>query len=358
MGIFDTRTFRVLASALVFAAVLAFIYAARKTLIIFLFAILFAYLIGPLIAKVQKTLKTTRGKSIALVYLALLIGLAVLFTFIGPRIVHEGQKLSQTFPSLFEKLVTGNIAFQIGTQRGWSYDTMVRIQHFLADHSQTILKYGQAFGARLAMFAANAWILVVIPILAVFFLKDGDEMAESVLRLFEARRRRDFVESVLNDIHLMLAHYIRAQMTLAGLSAVVYVTVLLIMRVPYAFVLGTAGGLMEFVPVVGPAVAAALIVGISLLMSYNHIFILVGFLALWRLVQDYFNSPRIMEHSLELHPLAVLFGVLTGAEIGGVVGVYLSIPAMATMRIIWREWRNYREGKFGGTPATIEKRSA
>jgi predicted PurR-regulated permease PerM len=141
----------------------------------------------------------------------------------------------------------------------------------------------------------------------------------------------------------MLAAYIRAQLVLAGISLVVYTVVLAVMRVPYGLVLGALGGFMEFIPVVGPAVAAISILGVAFLSNYPHILLLLLFLGVWRLIQDYVNSPRIMGNRVELHPLAALFGVLVGAEIAGVVGVYLSIPVIATLRIVWRRWERYEE---------------
>jgi predicted PurR-regulated permease PerM len=75
---------------------------------------------------------------------------------------------------------------------------------------------------------------------------------------------------------------------------------------------------------------------------------LLIFLAAWRLIQDSVISPRIMGRSLELHPLAAIFGVLAGAEIAGVLGVYLSIPVMASLRIVFRRWRLYAEKRRFG----------
>ena len=105
---------------------------------------------------------------------------------------------------------------------------------------------------------------------------------------------------------------------------------------------------MEFIPVVGPLVAAVQILGASLLLSYPHWLVLLIFLAAWRLVQDYVVSPRIMGKSMELHPLGAIFGVLAGGEIAGVLGIYLSIPVMASLRIVWRRWRLYAEKKRFG----------
>jgi len=149
-------------------------------------------------------------------------------------------------------------------------------------------------------------------------------------------------------LNQMLAHFIRAQLTLAALSMLVYTAFMASMQVPYALVLGTAGGMMEFIPVLGPLVAAVLIIGVALLLSYPHWLILLVFLGVWRMVQDYVISPRIMGRSMELHPLAAIFGVLAGGEIAGVLGIYLSIPVMASLRIVWRRWRLYAEKRRFG----------
>jgi predicted PurR-regulated permease PerM len=76
--------------------------------------------------------------------------------------------------------------------------------------------------------------------------------------------------------------------------------------------------------------------------------ILLAFLGAWRLVQDYVVSPRVLGQSTELHPLAAIFGVLAGGEIAGILGIYLSIPVMASLRIVWRRWRLYAEKRRFG----------
>ena len=196
--------------------------------------------------------------------------------------------------------------------------------------------------------AQNIWLLVIIPILAAFFLKDGRTFSNIGLAFIQSKPQREFLEGVLADMNQMLAHFIRAQLTLAALSLVIYTSVLGIMRVPYALVLGTAGGAMEFIPVVGPLVAAVLILGVALLMGYSHWIILLAFLGGWRLIQDYVVSPRVMGEKMQLHPLAAIFGVLAGGEIAGVLGVYLSIPVMASLRIVWRRWQLYSEKRRFG----------
>lgn len=344
---FDARTIRVLLTVMLFMIVLGFLYAAHHTLVAFLFAVFFAYLVDPAVSRVEKWTHG-RGLSIAVIYFLLVILLSTFFFFVGPQIAREAQRLSQNMPALLEKVGTGQIAEQFGTKHGWSLRTIEQAKAFLASHRNDLLELGKRVGFRIAELAQQSWLLVAVPVLAAFFLKDGRNFSEVALSFAHTRPQREFLQGVLDDLNQMLAHFIRAQLTLAALSLVVYVSFMELMRLPYALVLGTAGGLMEFIPVVGPLVAAVLIVGVALLMSYSHWLVLIVFLGAWRLIQDYVISPRIMGKSMELHPLAAIFGVLAGAEIAGVLGVYLSIPVMASLRIVWRRWRLYAEKRRFG----------
>ena len=345
MALIDSRTVRVLVTTLLFALGLAFLYIARRTLIAFLFAIFFAYLVDPAVASLQKWTRG-RGPAIAVIYLVFVILLSTLFFFVGPRTAREARRLGESWPSLTERFNTGDLAHQIGQQRGWSGETTQLLQKIMSD--PRLAGVAQAVGIHVAEVAKQAWLLIVVPILAIFFLKDGQAFSQVGLSLVQSRPQREFLQDVLTDLNQMLAQFIRAQLELAALSMLVYISFMAATRVPYALVLGTAGGIMEFIPVVGPLVAGVVIIAVALLMSYSHWVMLVAFLIGWRLIQDYVVSPRIMGKSMELHPLAAIFGVLAGAEIAGVLGVYLSIPVMASLRIVWRRWRMYAEKKRFG----------
>ena len=334
-------------TVLLFALALGFLYAARQSLILFIFAIFFAYLINPLVERLQTVLRG-RGRAIAAIYCLLVIGLALLVFFVGPQVAKQAARLGQALPDLTKKVSSGQIAVDIGRQRGWSGATQDRIRDVLKDHSQDLVDLAQRFGVRAAETAKNVWVLVLVPILAVFFLLDAGNFNEVALSLVQSRAQREFLQDVLRDLNQMLAQFIRAQLTLAGLSLVVYTSVLGVLRVPYAMVLGTTGGVMEFVPIVGPLVAGILMAVVAVLAGYSYWPVLVLFLLIWRLIQDYVISPRVMGGSVQLHPLAALFGVLAGGEIAGVLGVYLSIPVMASLRIVWRRWRIYAEKRRFG----------
>ena len=347
MSLIDGRTARVLFTVLVFAAGLGFLYVARRTLIAFLFAVFFAYLVDPAVSRVQKWTKS-RGRSIAVIYLLIVVFLGTFFFFVGPKIGHEAQKLTESLPALLERVSSGQIAEQIGAEHGLSKATRNQLSSFLASHRDALLSLAQRAGLRVAEAAQQSWLLIVVPILAGFFLKDGSAISQVALSFVHTKPQREFLQGVLSDMNQMLAQFIRAQIILAALSWVAYCLFLWTTGAQYTLMLGTAGGLLEFVPVVGPLVAGALILSVALLTGYSHWLLVLAFLIAWRMVQDYVVSPRIMGKSMELHPLGAIFGVLAGGEIAGVLGVYLSIPVMASLRIVWRRWRMYAEKRRFG----------
>jgi predicted PurR-regulated permease PerM len=354
LTILDSRTSRVLFTAFLFAVGLGFIYAARRTLILFLFAIFFAYLINPAVGRLEKLVRS-RVWAISVIYLLLLVALAVFGFLVGPRIARQSARLGAQLPGLMDKASTGQLSGQIdqlaeriGSEHGWSDATQKRIQGFLLSRREDLASLAQHIGVRAAEAAQQMWVLFLVPILAIFFLRDGGSFHEVLLALVQSRSQREFLQDVLQDLNQMLAQFIRAQLTLAALSFLAYTSILGAMRVPFALMLGTAGGALEFVPLAGPLLAGTAMMTVAVLAGYQHWPFLLLFLFVWRLVLDYAISPRVMGAKVELHPLAALFGILAGGEIAGVLGVYLSIPVMASLRIVWQRWRIYAEKrKFG-----------
>jgi len=355
--VWDPKTARILCTAFIFALGLAFLHAARETLTLFLFAILFAYFVAPLVSRLEKPLRG-RIQAIGAVYLiliALLVGLGFL---VGPKIAGEGSALATSLPSLLDKAGSGELVSQVGQKHGWSEARQAQIQNFFIAHKDDILGFGRAIGQKLAEPAQHIWWLILIPILSIFFLKDGRSIGENLIAMGRAPEERETLRGIVGDVNVMLGSYIRAQLTLASLTLVAYTVVLSILHLRYALILGPLAGMFEFVPVVGPAVAAIIVFVIAVLTSYPHLIWVVIFLAIWRLVQDYINAPHIMGGSLEISPLVQILAVLSGGEIAGVVGALISVPAVATLRILWRRLTSEKgaDAPIAPIPAEISRR--
>lgn len=339
-----------LTTILVYALALIFIYMARHVLVAFLLALLLAYLVEPVVGWFQKVLRLPRGWSIALLYLLFTLAVVIFFTAVGPGLLRQSVKLGRDLPGLTEKLASGTLVAQVGSARGWSIETQREVTRIIAEHRNDITRLIQELESYAAAFAQNLWWIAIIPIISVFFLVSGGELGRGIIDLAVIRRRRQFLDALMADLHDVWAHFIRAQLLLMLIAMAAYVLFLTSIGVPNGLVLGFSAGLLEFIPTLGPIIAAVVILGVSFVFGYPHWLVILIFLGIWRGVQDYVIAPHVMGRHMELHPFLVIFAVLTGAELAGVLGVFLSVPVVASLRVLWIRWRAYDRSRLEPGP--------
>jgi predicted PurR-regulated permease PerM len=353
MQLIHRQTLSVLSTILIVAAVLWLLWAARLPVLVFLFAMFFAYLLEPAVKWVAKHVGG-RGRAVLVIYMALVGVIAGGIAIAAPRIARDVPAIAKTLPEIADQISSGQIVFQIGKSQGWSNQTRRAAANWLHAHQDDVTAIAQTVASRAAEISAHFGWVLLIPILAVFFLKDKGRLGDAMLEFVSRDDDRAFWRDVISDLDRMLAHFIRAQLLLALAAMVAYTVFLTAISFPAGFGLGVLGGLLEFIPFVGPAITAALLLLIAIVTGYPHWLLLLGFLAAWRAIQDYVNTPYLMGEGLELHPLAVLFGILAGGEVAGLPGIFLSIPVMAALRIVWRHSRFRRaptEPPVGATPS-------
>ena len=334
----DRRTLNVLLTTLLVAAVCGVVYSARRVIAIFLFAVFFAYLLDPVVKFLQLhslLFRNLRRPVVVEVYLAFVFIIVLLGYAFAPGIARNTAKLVDDIPVLLDGLTTGDIAIQLGDQYGWSDKQEVRFRTLLKRHSQDIDSLVGTVDHYIPNAAGVLFCIILIPILAIFLLLDGDDIADGLIRLVIPVDSRPRVHAIALELHLMLSSYMRAQVLLCGFSFVFYSAALLLFRFPHAIALAALGGLLEFIPTVGWASTAAAILAVGI-VSHSHWGWMLALLALWRLAQDYFISPRVLGRHLEIHPLAAIFAVLVGAEVAGIIGIFLAVPFIASMRVILR----------------------
>jgi predicted PurR-regulated permease PerM len=201
------------------------------------------------------------------------------------------------------------------------------------------------------------WLLLV-PVLAFFFLKDVNQFRLLVLRLFPVGRWRYRAELVMSDVNTTLAAYTRAQLISCVIIGIECTIGFYALGLRYALLLGILAGIFEFVPLIGP-LAIGILVTLTAGASehpWNALYAAI-FLIVVRIAHDYFVYPRIVRDGIHMHPLAIILSVLAGEQAAGIPGVFLSIPIVAILTVIYRHVLEHqgRRGLVSGIIQDAEK---
>jgi predicted PurR-regulated permease PerM len=327
----DERALKVVWTIFLFGLFLAIVYFIRDTLLIFALAIFFAYMLWPVVGLVERLIPKRRNYALAVVYVSL-IGLFVLIGFeLLPKIAGQAISLATRFPSL----ISGNKLASIPL--GFLNPVREQIVDFATREAATleskVVPFIQEAGAKILTGIGALLPAILIPILAFFFLKDGEQIRINLIGAVEDGHDRSMLEQILDDVHLLLKNYIRALVLMSVASFVCWVVFLSIMRYHYELLLAALAGVLEFIPVIGPA-AAGIVMLVVCAGSGGILWILI-FWGCYRVFADYILSPYLMSAGVELHPLLVLFGVLAGESVAGIPGMFFSIPAIAILRVLY-----------------------
>jgi predicted PurR-regulated permease PerM len=336
----DRRTVDVLLTTLLFMGVCSLVYSARRVILVFVVSILFAYLINPIVRFIEGHslfFRTLRGPAVVEVYLLLLIFVAIPARTLVPALLRQTSALRDAVPVLLSDHPDEELVTEVGSRYGWTDLQEVRLKAFLAGHRDDLRGLVLNAEHQLPTVAQALGSVLVIPILAIFFLREGGDLANSFILFASTRGRSEPVRALAEKLDAAMKNYIKAKVILGSLSLVVYSVTMLLCGVPYAVILGICGGVLDCIPVAGGIVAAAMMISFGVL-THSHWIWMSVLLVGWRVAQDYFIAPRVMGRNLEIHPLMAIFGVMAGWEIGGVVGVYLAFPLMAAASVVWRSY--------------------
>jgi len=314
------------------------LYLLRETLFIFVVALLFAYLLWPLVNLLDRRLPG-RPKVLALtiVYLLLVGFLIVIGIVIGSRVVQQANALAAKLPELISRFAPPAVPPVLPSTQTLKSTIISNVQQQLAHHSRDLLALLPNAALGVIASAGNLVIIVLVPILSFFFLKDGREICNSVLGFFAEGSRRNMVERIAADLHVLLAQYMRALVLLGVVAALAYGLFFSLMGVPYGILLAAIAFPLEFIPMVGPLVGGVTVLLVAGLSGFHHLLWIFAFLVAFRFFQDYMVSPHLLSAGMKIHPLLVIFGVLAGGSIAGIAGSFLSVPVLATLRIVYRQ---------------------
>jgi len=317
---------------------LAVVYLIRETLFVFALALLFAYLLRPLVYFLDRRLPgRSRAPALAIVYLSIVGLLVAVGIAVFSRVALEANALAMRIPELLSRLEKPVELIASPSLPTFKEAVISTLQKQLVEHSRDLLSLLPNIALGFLSHAGSLMYIVLVPILGFFFLKDGPEFHNSILEMLAAGSRRDEIEDIAADVHLLLAQHMRALVLLAAAAFAAYGLFFSLIGLPYGILLASIAFLLEFIPLLGPLVAAAAILMVAGLSGFHHLLWTLVFLAVFRLFQDYFLSPRLLSKGAKLQPVVVIFGILAGGQIAGIPGSFLAVPVLAILRIVYRQ---------------------
>lgn len=321
------------------ALFLLFIWRAGDIVEPFLWAMILSYVLLPLVGALQRRTGAPRTAAAFAVFLALL---AVIFgggRFLIPRLIDNSKDLQTNWPILIANAQV-TIADTL-TSLGLGDLAATVIAPNLQDLDRQIVAMLQRNALPVVVGAGHFLLQFLIFLIATFLtLRDAPRFLTFIQRNLPREHRLEILH-VLRDTNVMLGRYIRGQLILVLLMSTITTIALTILGVPYSVLLGVMTGVLETIPFVGPITAGA----IACLVALGHpnpfgwsqiayVAVVAVMYTILRHAEDYLVIPTVIGRAVRLHPAIVIFSLLSGGAVFGLLGIVLAVPIAATMRLV------------------------
>lgn len=309
-------------------------------------AIILAFVLKPLVDRIESRFQLPRGLATFLVYLALITVLIVLPAVLAPRLIEQFRQVNLDLISLAEEIESlfAREVYLVGIQLDLR---AAASSAFQALEALVQPVFGQSLVVIVDVITSVVWLIFIF-VISFYLIKDSRALWAWIEKQPPPGYHDDFLH-LKTEIYEIWRDFLRGQLVLATVVATIFSLVGLILGLPFALALGLLAGLMEFIPSIGHAIWLVTAATLTLtegstwlpMPSWIVALILIGLHLVFQQVDLNFLIPRIIGRRVHLHPLVVIMGIAAGATIAGVLGVVLAAPTIASARVLGRYLRGY-----------------
>ena len=349
------------------ALILWVLYLLKPVVLPFIGAFLVAYLFSPLVDKLHK-IGLPRWLSISAVFIGIGVVITLAFWYLVPLVWEQLMYAKNSIPS---GIHWANYKFL-----PWLSDSfnLVPMELDVDQISSAIMEYVQtnysadsiqAMIAKLAQSGLNfiqiGGTVVLIPIIAFYFLLDWDRMLDSFRRLIP-RRHEEQTLVIVKECHSVLGAFVKGQFLVMVLLGVVYAMGLQLIGLEVGLIIGMVAGLCSIIPYLGFAVGIIAAVIASLFqfgIDWMQLLLVGVVFMIGQAVEGYILQPFLLGDKIGLSPVAVVFAVLAGAQLGGILGMLIALPVAAVIVVLLRHAREfYENSQMYSTPTFVVQDSS
>ncbi|MBB3109951.1 putative PurR-regulated permease PerM [Paenibacillus phyllosphaerae] len=296
----------------------------------FLIAMIISYVLNPIVSLLHER-KVPRTVAVLLIYAVFLASLTVILMNAIPMFMEQLQELNQHMPDLTmraQSLVNdlNNSSFLPESIRGGIHNSLYKLEKYA---SEAIFSFLNNIGAMLNV----VFIGFIIPFLAFYILKDFEVFERTVLTYVPKPHRKHAVR-LIKDIDHALGSYIRGQflvcVIVGGLAYIGYLCI----GMPYPLLLAAIVAVTNIIPYLGPFFGAAPALVVASTISIKMMLFVVVINTACQILEGNVISPQVVGRTLHMHPLSIIFALLVGGEIAGIVGMILAVPIFAAGKVV------------------------
>ncbi len=322
-----------------FALFIGFIWIFNNILTPFILGIAIAYLLNPIVSKFAKEKSLPRWV-ISLIILSLFfLFLILVFVTLGPMAFRQLQMLIEQIPNYIQNIMDFVRPYMAWIQDRVGEDYLEQINTNISENAGKIVGVTGGIAAGIASGGAAVvgffTTLVLMPLVAYFMMNEWPRIVKWVESLYP-RQHEKVIRDILKKIDRKLSGFIRGQITVAFLLAIIYALALTIAGLNYGFLIGLGAGLFSIIPLVGSTLG--LIVGIAVAWFQTGDMVYVGIIAAifmaGQFIEGNFLTPKLVGDSVGLHPLWIMFALLAGGSLLGIVGMLLAVPVAAVIGVL------------------------
>lgn len=335
--IFEISTKSVL-KIVIFILGLMFLYLIRDVLLLFFVVLIIVAALNPIVNKWQSEIP--RRLAIVLLFVVIILGFIVAGLLVLPPLISQLQKLALDIPNLVSKLSpflhpSGNISSE-------SQRMLLSFSSQLSNVGRDILSVlGKNLLNTTIGFAGGLVAAFTVLVSSFYLMSDEQNIKKAFLAL--PIEKKEQLANIVNKIGVKMGGWLRGQLLLMLIVGSLDFIGLLIFRINFPLTLGVWSGLTEVIPYIGPILGGIPAVIIAFLQSpWQGLAILIWFVIVQQ-IEAQFLVPKIMGKAVGLSPVIIIFAILIGSKLMGVLGVLLAIPAAAAISVFIQEYPNLKK---------------
>jgi predicted PurR-regulated permease PerM len=341
----------VLVLAIAVFAVLKVVMIARDAFVWLFIALFLSLALNPLVEWLQRRGIHRRSLAVTTSFVLVIAAIAGIGFLFVPTLVNQVNDFVQKLPDYIHDLTHGRGKLGFLETK---YHIVEKVRKAIREGGASRLLGLSGVAIEITKSVIKLVVATItITFMTFFMLLEGPAWVERLYGLLPERSQPRW-RAVGHDVYRTVGGYVSGNLAISVIAGGLTTIVLLIMGVPYAIALGLIVAFLDLIPLAGATIAAIIVGTVAFIHSIPAGIVVIVFFIVYQQIENHFLQPVVYGRTVQLSPLVVLFSVLVGAAVAGIIGALAAIPVAGAIQVLVRDWLRHRREALVVTPASVE----